>query len=244
MDFTHAGARESRPGGKTKRTNVGNNERNASMVSGAALALTGLKSIVKRRYLPGLSMMVAGGMLFYRGKTGHCDVFEAMGVDTSGTEDNGVQVEKFLTINRTPHQVYEFWRNLENLPRFMRHVESVQVTGDKSSHWKAVGPGGLSVEWDAELVEDYPGQLMRWHSLGEADIPNEGMVEFRDAPGGRGTEVKVNIRYYPPGGMAGKAAAKVSHAINAQQIEEDLKRLKQILETGETATAERTNHSH
>jgi len=229
-------------GGKEKRVNVGHKQRQASMLGGAALALSGLQSLGKKRFLPGLAMMVAGGMFIYRGKTGHCDVLQALGVDSAGSEEKGVQVEKYLTINRTPQEIYEFWRNLENLPRFMRHVESVQITGDRSSHWKACGPGGICLEWDAEMVADYPGQLIRWHSTGNADIPNEGMVEFRDAPGERGTEVKVSIRYYPPGGEAGKAVAKLAHSINAQQIEEDLRRLKQILETGETATAESHNH--
>jgi uncharacterized membrane protein len=227
MDLTYADAPAM--GRKQKRVNVGHKERNASMMSGAALAFSGLKSITRKRYLPGLAMMVAGGMFFYRGKTGHCDLFEAVGVDTAGTEEKGVQVEKFMTINRTPQQVYDFWRNLENLPRFMRHLESVQVTGERSSHWKAAGPAGITLEWDAEMVDDYPGQLIRWHSVGDAGIPNEGMVEFRDAPGERGSEVKVILRYFPPGGAAGKAATKVAHAINARGIEEDLKRLKRGL---------------
>lgn len=238
-------ATQGRPmGGKGKEVNVGRNERNASLVGGAALALSGITSIAKRRILPGIAMMAAGGMLLYRGKTGHCDLYEAVGMDTAGAEEHGLDVEKFLTINRTAQEVYDFWRNLENLPRFMRHLDSVRVTGDRSSHWKASGPGGTSVEWDADILEDYPGQLIRWHSVGDADIPNEGMVEFREAPGGRGTEIKVSIRYYPPAGTAGKIAAKVAHAISSQQIEEDLKRLKQILETGETATAQRSNGAH
>ncbi|WP_236021757.1 SRPBCC family protein [Geomesophilobacter sediminis] len=238
-------ATQTRPmGGKQKEINVGRTERNASMVGGAALALSGLTTIAKRRLLPGLAMMAAGGMLMYRGKTGHCDIYESIGLDTGGSEDHGLTVEKFLTVNRLPQDVYEFWRHLENLPSFMRHLASVEVTGERTSHWKAAGPGGISVEWDAEIVEDYPGQLIQWHSVGDAEIPNEGLVEFREAPGGRGTEVKVTIRYYPPGGAAGKIAAKVAHALNAMEIEEDLKRLKQILETGETATAARSNGHH
>lgn len=240
MELTQLGTRL-RAGHKQSHVNVGRTERNASMVGGATLALSGLTSIARKRYLPGIAMMLAGGMFLYRGKTGHCDVFEALGIDTSQGADHGVKVETFLTINRTPQQVYDFWRDLENLPRFMRHIESVQLTEENRSHWKAVGPGGMGVEWDAELAEDYPGQLILWRSLGDAAIPNEGMVEFRDAPGGRGTEVKVSIQYYPPGGAAGKATARLANAITAQQIEEDLKRLKQILETGETATAQRTN---
>jgi uncharacterized membrane protein len=240
MELRQAGARPA-TAGKQRRVNVGLQERNASMVGGAALALSGLKSIAKRRYLPGLAQLVAGGMFFYRGKTGHCDLFEAAGIDTTSAAEKGVRVEKFLTINRPPQQVYDFWHNLENLPRIMHHLESVQMTGENSSHWKARGPGGITLEWDAEMVEDYPGQLILWRSVGDAELPNEGTVEFREAPGGRGTEVKVSIRYYPPGGRAGTAAAKLANAISAGQIEEDLKRLKQILETGETATAERTS---
>jgi uncharacterized membrane protein len=239
MELTQAGARRG-TGGKQKRVNVGQQERNASMVGGAALALSGLLNLARGRYLPGMAKMVTGGMFFYRGKTGHCDVYQAAGIDTTGAAEKGVRVEKFLTVNRSPQQVYEFWRNLENLPRFLRHIDSVQMTGDLTSHWKASGPAGVTLEWDAEMVEDYPGQLILWRSVGDATLPNEGSVEFREAPGGRGTEVKVSIRYFPPGGAAGKAAAKLANIITAQQIEEDLKRLKQILETGETACAEWT----
>lgn len=240
MEAATAGYRSNldKPGeaGKT-RINVGHNERTASMIGGAALAVSGLTKLTQKRVLTGVALMAAGGMFLYRGKTGHCGVFEAMGVDTAGTEDKGLTVEKVLTINKPPQEVYEFWHNLENMPRFMRHLEAVRTTGGRTSHWKARGPAGVTVEWDAEILEDYPGQRISWQSLGNADIPNEGSVEFMEAPGGRGTELKVNLTYRPPGGTAGKIAAKVAHGINAQVIEEDLKRLKQILETGETATA-------
>jgi uncharacterized membrane protein len=224
---------------RKKRQNVGLAERKASMVGGAALALSGIRSLASRRYLPGLAMVFAGGLFFYRGKTGHCDLYEAIGADTFHSEHSGLRIEKVLTINRPPQQVYEFWHNLENLPRFMKHLESVQVTGERTSHWKALGPGGVSVEWDAEMMDDTPGQAISWHSIGEAEIPNKGSVEFAAAPGDRGTEVRVCIDYYPRGGAAGKAAAKLSHGISEQQLEEDLKRLKQILETGEVVTAQR-----
>lgn len=240
MQATHATSRVGTAGRQEhpKSTNVGRTERNASMIGGAALELWGLSKLTQKRIVPGLAMLVAGGMFLYRGKTGHCDMYEAIGVSTAGTEDTGVTVEKVLTINKAPQEVYEFWRNLENLPSFMRNLESVQITGANRSRWTAAGPGGVTVEWDAEMTEDIPGRRISWHSVEKADIPNEGTVEFQEAPGGRGTEVRVNITYHPPGGAAGKIAAKVAHAINAQQIEEDLKRLKQILETGETAKVE------
>ena len=193
MDPTQAGEVQG-PEGKKQRVNVGRQERRASMAGGAALVLSGLGKVSRRRYLPGLAMMVAGGLLFYRGKTGHCDLYQVAGIDTAGSGEKGVQVEKFLTINRTPLQVYQFWRNQENLPRFLRHVDSVQMTGELSSHWKASGPAGTALEWDAEMVEDYPGQLILWRSVGDAQLPNEGTVEFREAPGGRGTEVKLTLK--------------------------------------------------
>lgn len=238
METTSARAGSRRECQKQKQVNVGETERKASVAAGSALALSGVTALTKRRFLPGLAMMVAGGLMLYRGKTGHCDVYEALGVDTvEESSDAGLCIEKVLTINRPRQQVYEFWHDLENLPRFMQHLESVQVTGEKTSHWKARGPGGLTVEWDAVMMDDYPEQQIGWHSVGEPDLPNKGTVEFKTAPGDRGTEVKVSIYYYPPGGAAGRAAAKVAHAVNAQQLEEDLKRLKQILETGEIATA-------
>ena len=232
----------SRPGQglKQKRVNVGAAERKASMVGGAALALSGLRTISKKNFLPGLAMIAAGGLLLYRGKTGHCDVYEAIGADTVHTHNSGLRIEKVVTIGLPPQQVYEFWRSLENLPLFMKHLDSVHVTGERTSHWKAAGPGGISAEWDAEMMEDTPGQQISWHSVGSADVPNKGTVEFKEAPGNRGTEMKVTVDYYPPCGAAGRAAAKLAHGINAQQLEEDLKRLKQILEVGEETTAGRT----
>ena len=232
----------SRPGQgvKQKRVNVGPAERKASMVGGAALALSGLRGIGKKNVLPGLAMVVAGGLFIYRGKTGHCDLYEAVGADTMHTRNSGLRIEKAVTIGLPPQQVYEFWRNLENLPQFMKHLDSVLVTGERTSHWKATGPGGVNAEWDAEMMEDTPGQQISWHSVGSADVPNKGTVEFKEAPGNHGTEVKVVIDYYPPGGAAGRAAAKIAHGINSQQLEEDLKRLKQILEVGEEITAQRT----
>lgn len=226
-------------GQRERRTNinVGRTERNASMASGAALALSGLNRIRSGRFLPGLALLTLGGVFFYRGKTGHCSMYEQFGISTAGGADTGIEIEKTVTVNKPPREVYNFWRRLENMPRFMRHLESVQVTGDRTSHWRAKAPTGMTVDWDAELIEDNLDRI-RWRSLENADIPNEGTVEFREAPAGKGTEVKVHIRYNPPAGAAGKATAKVMNAITAQQVEEDLKRFKQILETGETATAE------
>ena len=232
----------SEPKGRQRREkiNVGPAERKASLVGGTALAFAGLRYLGKRDYASGLAMMAAGGLFLYRGRTGYCGFYDAIGVDTVHTHSSGMRIEKAVTIGLPPNEVYEFWRNLENLPRFMKHLESVQVTGVRTSHWKATAHGGLSTEWDAEMMEDTPGQQISWHSVGDADIPNKGTVEFKEAPGHRGTEVKVTIDYYPPGGAAGMVASKITHGITAQQLEEDLKRLKQILEVGEEVTSRRT----
>lgn len=240
MEKTETERSQPRQWQRGKRVNVGPAERKASVIGGAALAVSGLRCISKSNYASGLAMLLAGGMFLYRGQTGHCGIYDAMGVDTVHTHNSGMRIEKVVTIGLPPNEVYEFWRDLENLPRFMRHLESVQITGARTSHWKAVGPGGIGTEWDAEMMEDIPGQQISWHSVGEAEVPNKGSVEFKEAPGHRGTEVKVTIDYYPPGGAAGRAAAKIAHGINAQQLEEDLKRLKQILEVGEEASARRT----
>ncbi|UFS72115.1 SRPBCC family protein [Geomonas sp. RF6] len=223
---------------KGRQINVGSKERKASMIGGAALAITGVKKLTQGNILSGLLMLASGGMFYNRGKSGHCNMYQKMGVNTARDVQTPIRLEKVVTINRTPQQVYDFWRDLENLPKFMNHLESVQVRGPVISHWKAVGAGGLSVEWDAEIVQDIPGQKISWQSIGEADVANEGTVRFEEAPGNRGTEVHVLISYTPPGGAVGKAAARFLQTVNAVQLEQDLKRLKQILETGVTATAE------
>lgn len=223
---------------KGRQINVGSNERKASMVGGAALAISGVRNLARGNILSGLFQLATGGMFFTRGKSGHCNMYQKMGVNTARTEQTPIRMEKVITINRSPQQVYDFWRDLENLPRFMSHLESVQVRGPVVSHWKAVSTGGLTVEWDAEIVQDVPGQKISWQSIGTADIPNEGTVRFDEAPGNRGTEVSVMISYSPPGGAVGRAAARFLNGLNALQLEQDLKRLKQIMETGVTATSQ------
>ena len=145
-----------------------------------------------------------------------------------------VRVSKTFTINASPDEVYSFWRQLDNLPRFMRHLESVEPLGGRISHWTACGPAGMRVEWDAELVEDTP-QRISWRSLDRADVPNSGTVEFKPAPGDRGTELRVRLQYEPPGGKAGKWFAKLFGEEPGQQLDEDLRRVKSLIEAGEIA---------
>jgi uncharacterized membrane protein len=150
------------------------------------------------------------------------------------------QVRKSLIINRTPEELYQFWRNFENLPRFMPYLESVRVTGDRRSHWVAKAPAGTSVEWDAEMTEDRPNELISWRSLEGADVDNSGTVHFERAPGGRGTLVKVDINYNPPAGVLGAAIAKLMGDDPGAQALESLRCLKQLMETGEVVVSEGT----
>jgi uncharacterized membrane protein len=153
-----------------------------------------------------------------------------------------MDVQKAVTVNRSVEETYRFWRDFQNLPRFMRHLEAVQVTGDGRSHWRAKGPAGKAVQWDAEIVEDQPNRRIAWRSLPGADVANGGDVRFEPAPGGRGTEVYVELHYDPPAGALGALAARLFGEEPAQQVQEDLRRFKQVLETGTVTASEATLH--
>jgi uncharacterized membrane protein len=229
--------RGSRSGSRSGNRNVGTIDRAVSIAGGTALAVAGISKLRQRKFFPGIAMAAAGSYLYYRGQTGKCALYKAMGFSTTG-KAGGVSLDKSVTISKSPHEVYEYWHNFENLPNFMRHLESVTVTGAKSSHWVARGPAGVKVEWDAEILEDNPGRLISWRSSSNADIPNEGTVEFIEAPGGRGTEVRAHMAFHPPAGALGATAMEVMNTINEQQLEEDLKRFKQVVETGVLATSQ------
>jgi uncharacterized membrane protein len=147
-----------------------------------------------------------------------------------------VRLEKSVTINRSPDECYRFWHDFESFPRFMTHVESVQLTGENRMHWKVTGPAGTTVEWDAELIADEPGRYVAWRSLEGAQVDNAGTVRFEPAPGGRGTIVRVMMSYSPPGGAAGALVAKMFGEEPSQQIDDDLRRFKWLIETGEIPT--------
>ncbi|MFL6570093.1 MAG: SRPBCC family protein [Chthoniobacterales bacterium] len=149
-----------------------------------------------------------------------------------------IRVEKVVAIDRAPNELYDYWRQFENLPRFMRHLESVRQTGQNRSHWRAKGPAGTSVEWEAEIVDDRPGELISWRSLPGADIDNSGSVRFERAPGGRGTFVRVRMQYDPPGGFFGASIAKLLGEQPNVQVQRDLYRFKQVMETGQVVSTE------
>ena len=148
------------------------------------------------------------------------------------------RVEASITINRPVGDVYRFWHDFERLPQFMGHLESVRVLGDGRSHWRAKAPHGKTVEWDAEVAEDRPDERIAWRSVGDAAVEDSGTVRFTSAPGGRGTEVRVALDYRIPGGKVGATFAKLFGEEPEQQTRDDLRRLKQVLETGEVVRSE------
>ena len=167
---------------------------------------------------------------------------EEEGLNGAPASRRAVHVLRSITIDRSPEEVYAFWRDFENLPRFMEHLEAVQVTGERRSHWKAKAPAGRSVEWDAEMTEDVSGERIAWRSLPGADVPNRGVVRFLRAPADGGTEVHVDLHYEPPAGRAGAAIAKLFGEEPDLQLASDLRRFKQVLETGEVVRSDASIH--
>jgi uncharacterized membrane protein len=215
--------------------NVGSAERIVSTILGGTLIGYG----VKKRSMGGILLGLLGGGLVYRGATGHCETYEKLGINSTGEAvARDVHIEKSITVNSAPEELYTFWRNFENLPGFMEGLESVIQLDGERSHWVAKGPGGKKLEWDAEIYNEKENELIAWRSLSDSDITNAGSVHFEPAPGGRGTIVKVVLNYNPPGGKAGALFAKLFGQEPGQLVERNLKRLKQLVETGEIPTIE------
>jgi uncharacterized membrane protein len=227
--------------GLASEVNIGEVERWLSGIGGATLVAAGLK----RGTWGGAALALLGGALLYRGVTGHCDVYGALNISTAGKSriglvgdvHRGLLVRKTYTINRTPEECYRFWRDFENLPRFMTHLESVQNREGNRSHWVARAPVG-TVSWDAEIINEKPNELIAWRSVEGSDIDNAGSVRFRPAPAGRGTEVTVELNYEPPAGRLGVTIAKLFGEEPEQQVREDLRHFKQIMEAGEIPTVQ------
>jgi uncharacterized membrane protein len=166
------------------------------------------------------------------------DLIAAKQLSTNGGQ--GVHAKASCIVNRAPEEVYSFWRSFENLPRFMRHLESVEDRADGRSHWVAKGPAGSRVEWDATIIADVPGEVITWRSLEGSDVDHAGAVRFESAPGNRGTIVKVNIQYNPPAGVIGATIAKLFGEEPEQQLNDDLRRFKQVMEVGEVVVSDAT----
>jgi uncharacterized membrane protein len=214
-------------------------ERGLSVTLGAAMLAF---SAARGRSLRSVVLAAAGAYLAHRGITGHCAVYEGLEGDPDdewhgGGRHDDASVEAAITIARPPEEVYAYWRALENAPRFMEAIESVEPRGAQRSRWRARGPAGERWEWEAEILEDRPNELLAWRSLPGSGFRHHGAVRFQPAPGGRGTEVRAAIELRPPGGAAGRAIARLSRRVPPLVVKEDLRRLKQILEAGETPVA-------
>jgi uncharacterized membrane protein len=217
------------------RANVGSAERVVSGIAGGLLALYG----VSRRSLPGLALAGVGGALLSRATSGHCPAYQALGVDTAGAPAP-VEIVQSMSVLAPRPEVYTFWRTLENLPRFMEHLQSVEALGETRSRWTAKGPGPLpDVTWEAEIVEDVENERIVWQSLPGADVDNAGHVRFADGPNGL-TEVHARIAYRPPAGPLGAAVAKWLDPVLGSSVRQDIARFKHVIEAGEVPRADPT----
>jgi len=231
---------------RTPETNLGETERWASLLGGATLAVYGLS----RRGTAGFSLAAIGGGLLLRGATGHCSMYQALGINTAQRDlesrekgtgrhvavpyELGIRVDAEVRIERSPEELYQFWRNLENLPRFMKNLESVEVRSEHLSHWVVRGPAGMNVSWDAEIINEIENRLIGWRSLPGAQVDNGGSVHF-EPTGDGSTSVRVSLQYNPPAGGIGAKLARLFADDPAQQIREDLARFREIMETGAIA---------
>ena len=206
-------------------------ERWSSLIGGGAMVLMGLK----QGSLRGVLTALAGGGLIYQGATKQSTIEQAQ---SAIGINQPIKVEKTVTINKPADELYRYWHNFENLPTFMKHLKSVKVHDQKRSHWIANAPLGNSVEWDAEILEDRENEFISWASVEGADVDNSGFVRFQKAPGDRGTEVKIVLEYNPPGGILGATVAKLFGEEPKQQIGDELRRFKMLMEAGEIATTE------
>lgn len=205
-------------------------------VAGDVVDLTLLAAVLARH--PARRARTAGATAAVLAVTA-ADVATARRVHAQAdSRSDRLQATASITVNHPPAEVFAFWHDLENLPRFMVHLREVTVTGGGRSRWTATAPAGRQVSWEAEITADVPEEILAWRSLPGADVPNTGRVRFRPAPGGRGTEVHVQLTYAPPAGRLGAAAAKLFGEDPSQQLHDDLRRVKQVLETGEVVRTE------
>jgi uncharacterized membrane protein len=218
------------------RRNISDIERWLSIAAGFGLATYAL---ARRRGIARWTLAGFGALLVRRGASAHCETYELFGINTAGTGQDtrralggsgGVLVDESVTINQPIELLYRFWRNLENLPKFMRHLQSVERITDTLSRWHAYGPGGTIVEWNAEIINEVPNQVIGWQSIEGSDVVSAGSVNFDSAGPGLGTQVRVRLQYSPPGGKVGAAIVKLLGQDPATEIRQDLQRFKQMVD--------------
>ena len=237
---SHGGSLIHLPAISGRSQNVGEMERWASLATGGGLILYGLT----RGTLTGFATALIGGGLLYRGATGHCDMYGAFGINTAEYPETGggvraragTKVEKSILINRSPEDLFQFWRKLENLPQVMDHLISVTTTGDNRSHWVAKGPLGTTVEWDAEVHNERENAMIAWQSIPGGVVDTAGSVHFDRGPNGQGTLVRVTLKFDPPGGAVGVTMSDFLGNGLESSLDQDLHQFKQLMESGESAT--------
>lgn len=230
------------PGEKNpNKVNVGDYERVGSVITGAIFFLYGLarKGLFARMLAP------VGGYLLQRGLSGTCAIYQAFQINTARQGGNttatvhasrAIKVKRAATINKPAAELYSYWRNFENLPAIMDHLEAVTVKDTDHSHWVAKGPAGVKVEWDAEIFREKENEIIAWKSVDGATVPNAGTVQFTDLGKNMGTEVLVELVYEPPAGVIGATFAKLFGEEPNIQVQEDLRHFKQKMEAGEIPT--------
>ena len=214
--------------------NVNMPERILSILVGTYITYKGIKQIFKNPMI-GLQESVVGGILLYRGATGVCPIYSRLGKDSTDTPAISI-TERFI-VNKPRNEVYAFWRKLENLPRFMKHLSSVEEQDEKSSKWKANLPGEIAkLSWNAEITREEQDYYIGWNSVEGSMVDNAGKVEFTDALNGSGTELNVEINYFPPAGSLGQGVAKLLNGIFEKIIREDVTNFKHYVEGEEYKT--------
>ncbi|TGE08443.1 SRPBCC family protein [Hymenobacter fodinae] len=231
-----AGYSPKTPATGTSLVNVGPTERVLSTLAGAALAYAGIQSKSKAG---GAALAALGTGLAFRGVAGYCPLNDVFGRDSAAKQPKPIEIKETFTVYRDIDRVYGYWRRFENLPNFMEHLESIEELDQRRSHWVARIPGGLgTVEWDSEVTRDEPNRLIAYQSLPGPQVDQSGEVRFRQAEGGKGTELQVVMHYRAPLGALGQGVAKLLNPALSELIRSDIRRFKMMMETGEVPTIE------
>jgi uncharacterized membrane protein len=216
--------------------NVDLAERILSVLGGVFLTYKSIK-MLRNHPIIGMQEAIAGGLLIYRGATGFCPVYKALDMD--GTDPGALNITETFIVDRPRAEVYTFWRRLENLPRFMKHLASVDEYDQKNSHWRANLPGEiLKLNWNAEITHEEENSYIGWHSVEGSMVENAGKVTFRDAINGSGTELTVDISYFPPAGSLGQGIARLLNGMFEKAVREDVTNFKHYIEGEEYKTYE------
>jgi uncharacterized membrane protein len=215
----------------TGKENIDQGERIVSVLAGSYLLYKSFKNLTSHPLL-GLQGLAAGGYMIYRGATGVCPVYEKLGKDT--TDPEAIRIMETITVNADRDTVYAFWRELSNLPKFMKHLKTVVETDEDKSEWTANTPGGLIVlKWNAVITREEDGNYIGWQSVEGSMIDNAGKVEFKDTLNGIGTEISIEIDYFPPAGSVGRGITSLFNPVFEKMIREDVQNFKQYAEAAD-----------